>query len=297
MRDILDIPFGHRFLGYWGKGYGDQVPVYNYSDIKKLIESHLGIDNLGLSISTYKEGEPYLLFLPFDFDSRNLRESWKESISLYNYIRKSGYGSYLVFSGKKGFHVYIATKPNNYTKHQIRVVQNVFRNIFEFKTLDTQIFGDVRRLMRIPDTYNLNGDLCRIIGVNEGSELDLDTIFIDATLKKERKPRENNNHIHPYPCIEQLVREDPEPRHLVRFTYVILRLSQGWTYQDILSEIESFGWVDYDPEYTLKQIEHIDMREYVPPSCKTLKELGYCIFPDCEFNGNINEQLKDLGII
>jgi DNA primase large subunit len=61
--------------------------------------------------------------------------------------------------------------------------------------------------------------------------------------------------------------------------------------------MESFNWVDFNPDYSLKQIEHIDGRGYVPPSCNTLKELGYCdTIENCEMKKNMKEKLKDVGI-
>jgi len=297
MRDLLDVPFGTRFVGYYGKGYGNQIPVSNGKQIREIVEEHLGLDNIAISISTYKNRRPHLLFLPFDFDSDNLKDAWKDAVKLYKHVIKSGYGAYLVFSGRKGFHVLITTKPNVYTKRQVRSAQKMFKGMMNLKTLDEQIFGDVRRLMRIPWTYNIYGGLCKVIASNEGIELDLDEIYIDNITDKDIefdfKP---DRTYHDYPCIESLVRSDPEPRHLIRFTFVVLRLSEGYDIEDILDEIESFDWVDFDEDYTRKQIEHIIGRGYVPPSCNTLRDLGYCNVEDCPYTNDMKTNLEELGI-
>jgi hypothetical protein len=299
MFDVIDIPFGSRYFGYWCKGYGDQIKVSTFDEIKALIDEHLGLDNIGISISTYKDGVPFLLYLPFDFDSGDLRESWEDAKKLYNFMVDNNYKTYLIFSGRKGFHVLVSTKPKMYTKKQLRMTQRMFKDIFSLKTLDEAIFGDIRRIMRIPETFNINGSLCKILAFNDGELLDLDSIYKDEYIPSNGNGNSNGKlaNYHDYPCIESMVRSDPEPRHLVRFTFVVLRLSEGYTYDDILDEIESFNWVDFDPDYTLKQIEHIDGKGYAPIGCKSLKDLGFCIVENCEQNKTVNDHLKDLGIL
>ena len=293
MYDILDVPFGTRYVGYYSKGTGNQIPVQSYREIKRIVDEHLSINNLAISVSTYKDGKPHLLFLPFDFDSNDLWDAWKDAKKLYNHFVSCNYGTFITFSGRKGFHVFLSTEPKFYSKKQVRSTQKLFRDMLNLKTLDEQIFGDTRRLMRIPWTYNINGDVCRILNKQDGISLNIDEIYIDNYTPIERELSENEDY-HDYPCIEHIIRDDIEPRHLIRFTYVILRLSDGWSYEKILDEIESFGWVDFNEDYTLKQIEHIDGRGYIPPSCETLKELGYCVVENCPYLNGIN--LEEVGI-
>jgi len=278
MRSLIDVPFGTRFIGHW-----EQEPVKSEREVIEKVEEYLGIDNIGISVCTYEKGRPYLLFLPFDFDSDILRDAWRDAKELYNHMMKSGYGVYISYSGKKGFHVYVITKPKTYGRRQIRVIQNMFKNMLNLKTLDEQIFGDIRRLMRIPQTININGGVCRILSMSSGKELDLDVVYKD-TEDIVQVGEHTDSEFHDYPCIESIVRDDIEPRHLIRFTYVALRISEGWSNDEILDEIESFGWVDFKEDYTAKQIEHIRGRGYIPPSCKTLKELGYCTVEDCIYD-------------
>jgi len=296
--EILNIPFGIRYIGYWGNGSGYQVPISNYNDIKEFINRYLGLKDIGISISAYKNGAPYLLFLPFDFDAVNLKDSWKEAKTLFNYFSTAGYNTYLIFSGNKGFHVLVSTIPKVYSKKQIRSIQLAMKTLFNLNTLDEQIFGDVRRLMRVPYTYNLKGELCRVIAYNKGRYLDLELVTTSDIYAPYYFSEDNDSvSYHDYPCIESLVRSDIEPRHIVRFTFVILRISEGYTDDEIIDEIESFGWVDFDEEYTRRQIEHIRSRKYAPPSCKTLKELGYCIVKNCEYDPDTTvENLKKVGL-
>jgi len=293
MRDFLDIPFGYRYIGYY-----EQEVVKSRKDIIKVIEEHLSVDNIALSISTYKDNHPHLLFMPFDFDSDDLRKAWDDAKRLYNYFVRENYGAYLTFSGRKGFHVLVITDPKVYTRKQLRVCQRHFKNLLSLNTVDEQIFGDVRRLMRIPGTYNIKGGLCKVLAHNIGKEFDLDEIYeYEEPVNNYNVKSNGDRQFHDYPCIESLIRLDSEPRHMIRFTYVILRLDEGYSPEEILSEIETFGWQDFNEYYTMKQIQHIDGRGYVPPSCSTLRELGFCNVENCEFRRDNNNALKEVGII
>jgi len=298
--DLLEIPFGVRYVGFW-----EQQPVTKKEDIVNLVEEHLGIDPLGISVCTYKDGVPYLLYLPFDFDSDNLKESWEDAKKLYNYLIKYGYGACLNFSGRKGFHVFAQTIPAVYTRRQIRLTQIFFKNLLGLKTLDEQILGDIRRLMRIPGTYNINGGLCRTLAEEDGRLLNINDIAQDAP-RKEIDPKDSEilTGYHDYPCIEQYIldrdywhknhpRHKFEPVQIIRYTWVILRNAQGYTEDEIVDEAANINWDDYEEDKTRYQIQHIVGGGYVPPSCKTLKELGYCT-KDCKFE---EDELNGVGIV
>jgi len=295
--DLLAIPFGQRIVGWWGNSYGNQVPVKTFGDIVKIIDEHQSLDNIGISMCTFKDNKPYLLFLPFDFDSNDLKEAWKDAIKLYNYLIKRDYDVHITYSGRRGFHIFLATEPKWYHKNQIKSVQKYFKKELDLKTLDSHIFGDIRRLMRIPHTYNIRGNLCREITKHDGKLLDLDLLAIEDVDMRENVEYDEVDY-HSYPCIEYLVREDNEPRHIIRFTYVILRLADGWTEDDIIDEIqEEFNWIDWDESYTRNQIRHIEERGYVPPSCKTLIDTGFCpkhICPCSEISSE--KRLEEVGI-
>jgi hypothetical protein len=308
MFDVIDIPFGSRYFGYWGKGYGDQIKVSTFDEIKALIDEHLGLDNIGISISTYKDGVPFLLYLPFDFDSGDLRESWEDAKKLYNFMVDNNYKTYLIFSGRKGFHVLVSTKPKMYTKKQLRMTQRMFKDIFSLKTLDEAIFGDIRRIMRIPETFNINGSLCKILAFNDGELLDLDSIYKDEYIPSNGNGNSNGKlaNYHDYPCIDKLIidrdywvknhsRHRFEPAEAIRLTWAAVKLNSH-SIDEVLDEAKSYGWDDWDYDKTRKKLEYLCDRDWHPHSCQTLKGLGYCIIKNC-CHKDINEDLKSLGII
>ena len=104
----------------------------------------------------------------------------------------------------------------------------------------------------------------------------------------------NSKGFHTYPCIEKIIREDPEPRELVRLSYVAIRLDKDWSEDEIIDEMESFSWVDYDEELSRKKINYINDGNYYPLSCKSMKDLGWC--PGvCEF-GDMKTLLNKIGV-
>jgi len=294
MTDLFSIPFGHRKIGYWNGGFGGQSKVYTKKDIIDFVDEHLGIDNIGLSVCTYKEDIPYLLFLPFDFDSKDLKKSWKDAIKLFNHFTIIGLDCHLTFSGRKGFHVFLSVVPKNYNKYLIKKIQVFFKKELGLKTMDPAIFGQDNRLMRIPYTFNIGGDMCKEIRWNKGNLLDLDMILAGPTYKSSSLDYDKGGY-HKYPCIEKLIREDPEPRELIRLSYVALRLDKGWTEEEILEEIKSFDWIDFDEEKTRNKIRYISDGNYRPLSCKSMEERGYCKEP-CKYRNGDNV-LEEVGIL
>ena len=297
LTELIRIPFGHRYIGFWGDKVGSQVPVRNASDVVDFVSKYLGLFNIGMSISTFKDNKPYVLFMPFDFDDENPINTIGDVVKLWNHFVESGIDSYLTFSGRKGFHILVSLVPKNYDKNKLKSIQKYIKNKFNLTTLDGNLFGDRRRLIRLPFTYNIiNGSMCKLLAYNQGEKLDLDKIKIDynPSIQKSDLKVEFKNY-HEYPCIEDLVRNDPEPRHLIRFTYVILRLSKGWSEDDIIEEIKSFNWIDFDEEYTRKQIRQIAENGYYPLSCKSLIDLGYCS-GICQYCDIPELLMKKLGV-
>ena len=50
------------------------------------------------------------MILPFDFDSKDLRDAWGDAKKLFNYLVDMGITCVLTFSGRKGFHVLVKYK-------------------------------------------------------------------------------------------------------------------------------------------------------------------------------------------
>jgi len=307
MLKLLHIPKGmYRNIGIF-----EQFPVYNKEDIYKVIEKHNGFRHIGISMCAYLNGEQHLLYLPFDFDDENdLTNPWYDAKNLFNKCVDEGYESYLSYSGRRGFHIYIETEPKIYTHNQISKSQSYFIDELNLKTFDYKIHGDISRLMRIPWTLNLNGGMCRILAYNKGKKLDLDTIHYERKIESERHSDGDYGDKEFYrPCVDWLIsgksrdwwmkrRGKYEPEEPVRLTWASMRLWRGDSIEEIIEEAKSYNWIDEDVDYIRKKLEYLDSREYTPMGCSKLKANGYCVSEVyCRYRNNIEQDMKDVGIL
>ena len=301
---ISEFLGGHRYFCHWHSGktlYGNQIKVHNKKEVIKLIEKYNGSENCGISISTFINGMPKLLYLPFDFDSTNLREAFEDAKRLYNTMVGFGYKASFHFSGGKGFHVLIPIVPKHYSKIQLLKAQQFFKRILKLETADEQIFRDIRRIIRIPGTYHMNGNLCDIYMKNDnGNVLDIENLSPPDFSKFKNLGHSinnssmNNRIYHDYPCVERLINDEDywhehhprgsfEPHWLIRFAWIIEQSYKGRTADEMIEDIEDFRWDDYDKDKTLYNIKYILERGYTHPNCDTLKEMNLCL-DKCPYN-------------
>lgn len=295
---IEDYLNGYRWFCHWSSGdkkkYGNQVRIYNKDEAIEYIEKFNGAENCGISVSTIVDNVPKLLFLPFDFDSSNLKKAFHEASELYNKLVDWDYRASFHFSGGKGFHVIVPVVPKTYTKSQLANCQKFFSSLFNLRTLDKKVTQDRRRIIRIPGTYHIkSGNLCDIYEENEDGELlDIDDIappnIRNLNPSKHKIKNKSMRIDHPYPCIEKMISNEVycrgmhpenlfEPPQIIRYAWVILRIAQGKSEKEMLREAEE--WDDFDYDHTLYQIRHIarNGKYERPPSCKTLQSLGFCL--------------------
>jgi len=88
----------------------------------------------------------------FDFDGDTC---YNDILKLHNYLLENNYKHLLVFSGR-GFHVYLFTIPRRLKNPKVALtnVHKHFIKLLELN-LDTQIVGDVARMARVPNTFNI----------------------------------------------------------------------------------------------------------------------------------------------
>jgi len=303
MIDFCDVPFGIRYVGNW-----NQQPVTSKEEIINFVNQYLG-ENIGVSVSLLHEGKKQLMFLPFDFDAPELRDAWQDAKKLYNYVVDKGYECALTFSGGRGFHVYVKTKIKYYTHYQISTMQKMFMDILDLKTMDTSLFGDIRRLMRLPGTFHKRTyKVCKVLDETPGKMLDIDKFV-------ERKNGDTNGVFtaqaytpKDFPCIEHLLKDKSywrnhhprksfQPSQRVRYAWVTMRLCEGKSVDEIIEEGEKYGWDDWNSRLARYQIEHIAGGTYYPPGCDLLKREGYCIIKSCPYRKVTDELLEDMGIL
>lgn len=93
----------------------------------------------------------------FDFDDKDCN-AYEEAMKMHKYCKQENIKHSIAMSGR-GYHVYVYTiiQALQYPKDAIKGGQMFFINKLEI-TCDKQVIGDVSRLTRIPNTYNIKAD-------------------------------------------------------------------------------------------------------------------------------------------
>jgi hypothetical protein len=308
MNDLISEFYGgYRFFGYWSSPpkYANQIAVKSRKRVVELASTYNGVYNCGISMCSIIDDVPHLLYLPFDFDAKDLKDAWNDASTLYNELVEDGYDATINYSGYRGFHVIVSVYPKPYTRPQIRVSQKFFAEGLGLKTADKQIFGDIRRLIRIPGTTHAGkfektnshwkrigcGGICTTIHHTPGELLDLDELVEEVEIDYDElyDNREIKN-MPSYTCLERHINNE-EPPQIIRYSYVAMLIDKGYEVDDIMNILSTAHspsgkapWNDWDEDYTRKQVMHIAYaNEYHPLSCQSLKELGYCV-KDCPDN-------------
>lgn len=304
---MYEVPFGHRNFCFWKKTgerrFGGEIPCYSTNDVERCIVNYHNAWNCGISVCTFLNDTPYLLYVAFDFDDeQGLERPLREAIKTYNFFEIAGYDVMLNYSGSKGFHVLVQTKPEPYKKSQLRSCHEFIQRFFNLETLDHKLFGDVVRKIRIPGTRHIEtGNLCRNLAYSEGKPLDVTDFFVEPEngtyelqIDENIDYRKGDTREYIRPCIAQLVEdrdtwmtmipdeEDFQPDHLLRVSWVAMHLWKGFTPQEVLEKAEKIGWDDWNKRKTYNQIRQIYRKgNYVPYSCESMKSMGLCFVEDC----------------
>ena len=261
-----------------------QVRVNNKEELITEILKNNGLNNCYLSICDYAPDGLWVRTIPFDFDSRD--EKTKEDIvKLINYFEDEDLLPYFVVDSGNGFHVHLLIRPQKLSPLTIDYYQNKCMIDNNIKTMDRKVFGQPNRMMRIPFTVNPSANTeARIIYESEWK-----AVYLKLKVPHEVKEREkmlanmaksysNGNSVGgliSYSCITSAVRLS-NPDHYTRLLFVILRKEQGRTVDEVMDEIRSFKWIDFNERVSRYQVESIYKMKTYMPSCLKLREMGLC---------------------
>lgn len=139
--------------------------VTNQEDFKKLINQFNGIKDCYSSlypvISKGKRNITSIDKMFFDFD--NVGTCWESTLKLHRWLIKHQYKHVILLSGG-GFHIYVYTTktPLIYAKNALKTAQhyitkqaNVTIGKPKESDVDEHVIGDIARIARIPNTYNM----------------------------------------------------------------------------------------------------------------------------------------------
>lgn len=255
----------------------------------------------------------------FDFDNPSSLECIRK---LHNYCKERNLKHTMFFSGG-GFHFYIAVLYPNYLTNkktaianaQIQISNdlNIKIGISEDFDLDAHIVGDIARLVRVPNTFNLRRKkYCIPISEEEIELLTLDGFRALAENKRNKPPfiyGRNYLDLKPFdgeavnreydfsedysegeenatpvdiktlPFCLQVLAEKKSMKHRERFMFISYCKEIGLPSNNTKATLKTFldPRVFHHSVYEEGQIRYIySHRELVPPNCDTFKNLGYC---------------------
>ena len=289
-----------------------------------LLCSHIDLINY-LYECTWKNTPAYLSVQPynardqpsalekffFEFDcERNPYLAWKDAVMLAKTL-KTYYDadSLLVFSGRKGYHVYVYLRdPIYFDSTQFELAKLAYKELqqrllkgLDLKTLDIKVIGDLKRLARVPfSLHEKSGKMCQPVDlqgkpsvpdVTQLRERGLDPELLRPVLKHVKqllKALEKTREVHPTrkikgvrPCITEALKMPLEggSGHLMRLACAIELLHTGLTVNEVASYFKNQA--DFSLEKTRRYIEHAQKRGYKPFRCETIRALGYCLGSSC----------------
>jgi len=231
----------------------------------------------------------------FDFDSTSLQHVFDEVKLFIKKLNDYNLQYIPVFSGQKGFHIYVLMKP--WRPPNTETARAVLRDIQvklagSFTTADRHVFGDVRRLVRFPNTLNKTNycvplpydftswtieEIIRYAKEPHNIDYNIRDIpgieaFIDEVHDYIGEDTGKLTPLHDFydmpprlhlikelirPCVFEAVTTDPEPPHIVRMALVTELMYYGWSRDSIYELIKSLKWRDFDPKTTKYQIDQI----------------------------------------
>lgn len=241
----------------------------------------------------------------FEFD--NLEKPYKAWHDAYLFskilIHYYNVKPLIVFSGRKGYHVYVFFKKElHFKKENLEIAKKCYKEIQQkilkgllLPTLDESNIGDIKRLSRVPFSFHeKTNNKCQPIDLKQnpiipkleeykenGLEEKLFEMIIKELKEKEGKIEKMNikkkNVKNIRPCILEALNKklDNGNGHLMRLAIVREFLAANYKKEEIISLFKN--QLDFNPEKTKYYIDHAIKKPAKPFKCSTIKELGFCL--------------------
>lgn len=258
----------------------------------------------------------------FDFDGKDLKAVKDEVTSLILDLEDRNLPYYVIFSGMKGFHIYILLEPQSYHVEVAKSVLREFasRYIYDFNYIDTTKAGSLSTI-RIPNSRNkirfavplpydfTKWSIDRILKYASSPKpfpkLNSDNFKPISELTNVRYVKLNNideedeKYIKisklPFHLLKDLLRpctyhysQTSEPSHIVRFNLAAELRELGLSMETTYKVIEQLQWSDFDPRITKNYISYIYKNKLKPFSCKKTKPFVSKLCPNCSYGGGLD---------
>jgi len=281
--------------------YGDLV--YSEEELNRYVEVSNGVRDTYVCLYDTK---CIIDKIFLDIDSYFLDKSFEAVKKIVKRLESMNIPYIPVFSGKKGFHIYIPT--TDWVPPNIETAKVVLRDVQEsiagdVKEVDKHVFGDVKRKVRYPNTLN---------GNNYATPLPLDftSMSLSDIVDYAKTPHDITYDVKPInllkltdvelnfreyedvdvqskydapvsvlsvlrllrPCVADVLLKDKEPPHLLRVDLVAELRFLGFTEEQVVNFIRLLGWQDFDEKITRYQVSQIFRRGYLPLTCRRLQD-------------------------
>ncbi|MCK4259652.1 MAG: hypothetical protein KAX49_11780 [Halanaerobiales bacterium] len=264
-----------------------QIPVFDSKEIEsKLYEK----DEVYASVCLFK-GEktfPTHFFLDFDCEKDLAKQ---ETDKLKEYCKRNLL-SYSIAEPRRGYHFYIHITPLEMSGNVFSFLSDYIISNAGIEHYDDQVDGVITGIARLPGSYYPK--LKRRVRLMEQEMFPLKNPFLllDDNVRipdfKLDNNGNNNNGGSYRPCIDYFI-QDSHPSQFIRFAWCVLRIAQKKSDNEIMKEAKSYNWNDWNPDYTSYQIRQIRNKNYVVPTCGSVRKVGYCTAELCKWRKHIRK--------
>lgn len=297
------------------KEFLNYINLYNgKKSLYRTVYSFKEIDNTSREMPDYDSAIIDSIF--FDFDDKECG-AYDEAYKLHEYCKKENIKHSIVMSGR-GYHIYIYTTIESlqYKKDAVKSGQMFFIDKLEL-ICDRQVIGDICRLTRVPNTYNIKGGrFCiplteeqfdvgdEIIKANAVKQNFVKDVFIGEKLfdlkpfdiKNESEynldmgdmKSSDNMKLGKLPHCIQAVLNNPDINYRGRYLAILYFKEKGYTKDEIFKVLEQYLSPRklYHCVKEERQLQYLFGRDdLIFPSCEKIKEDNQCP-GKCEFYGN-----------
>lgn len=137
---------------------GNKYFVRNYRELVKISSIYSGFSDIYTRLYYSVLNKVF-----FDIDADNLYDAYLELVDFTKYLEREDILYIPVFSGGKGFHIYVLTKRMVFTKEEenlvkyfLTTIQRYFIEEVGLKHVDSKLIGSVKHLVRVPNTKRSN---------------------------------------------------------------------------------------------------------------------------------------------
>jgi len=311
------------FRDWFGSGRGVGNPTRSYiGDSDAFIAWIQENEKRGIcsyaSVQPFKayEDPSYIEKLFYDFDCKEDPEKAGIEARRFAHRLRKFYDvdPILVFSGNKGFHVYVFLQAPFGRGIEKETLRDIYKKLMlmligksKYLTLDSSVIGDIKQLARIPYTHHeKTGTICHPVKDHQPLEytpglldhyrrsgLSLEFckqgVYKLAETKKEeeqrkatRRPGRRNYPPSIRPCIARGLETQlrHEAGHKMRVAIVAELNANGWGANRIIGALSN-TISDYDEKKTRYYVTDIIKKGYKPSKCETIMILDYCIDSEC----------------